>query len=264
MRIAVDHRTTYRFTEPQSRLVQMLRLTPADTYDQTVARWRIDVSCDARLHEGQDGFGNRVTMLYAEGPLDALEIAVTGEVLTSHSDGVVRGAPEPLPPAVFLRVTQATTPDPSLAIFAREAGGRDPLDRMHRLNAALHERFGCERSRPEPGLNASEAFERERATPRDLAHIFCACARTLGIPARYVTGYHLGEKHRPTPHGWAEAHVQDLGWVGFDPCVGLSPEEDYVRVAVGLDASSASPIAGSRLGDGEEQLAVDVNVTGAG
>lgn len=264
MRLVVDHRTAYRFSEPQGRLVQMLRLTPADTYDQTVARWRIDVSCDARLSELRDGFGNLVTMLYAEGPLDAVEIAVSGEVVTSHSDGVVRGSPEPLPPGVFLRATPMTTPDPSLAIFARDAGGDGPLDRLHRLNAALHGRFACDHGRPEAGLTAAEAFERDTATPRDLAHLFCTCARTLDVPARYVTGYHLGERHSPTPHGWAEAHVEGLGWIGFDPCTGLSPEEDYVRVAVALDAAGAAPVAGSRLGDGEEQLAVDVDVRGKG
>jgi len=262
MRLVVDHRTAYRFSQPQERLVQLLRLRPADTHDQTVASWRIDVSCDAHLRDGRDGFGNLVTMLYAEGPIDAVEIAVTGEVLTSHSDGVVRGAPEPLPPAVFLRPTPVTAPDTSIAIFAREAGGEGMLDQLHRLNRAMHDRFSCIIGRPEPGLTAVEAFEREEMTPRDLAQLFCAAARTLGAPARYVTGYHLGEWHEPTPHGWAEAHVNGLGWVGFDPCAGLSPQEDYVRVAVGLDAAGASPVAGSRLGEGEEQLAVDVSVTG--
>jgi len=263
MRLVVDHRTAYRFTEPQSRLVQALRLTPLDTHDQTVASWRIDIGCDARISELRDGYGNLVTMVYAEGPLDELEIAVTGEVLTSHSDGVVRGTAEPLPPALFLRPTPTTAPDPALAIFAREVGGTDPVDRLHRLNLELHRRFECHHVRPEPGLTAAEAFGRETATPRDLAQMFCAAARTLDLPARYVTGYHLGDRGAPAPHGWAEAHVAGLGWIGFDACSGLSPEEDYVRVAVAPDAAGASPVAGSRLGDGEERLAVDVTVTGA-
>jgi hypothetical protein len=77
MRLSIDHRTSYRFSAPQSRLVQMLRLTPEDTHDQTVAAWRIDVDCDARLRTTRDGFGNIVTMLYAEGPLTAIEVAVS-------------------------------------------------------------------------------------------------------------------------------------------------------------------------------------------
>ena len=94
MRLSIDHRTVYRFSEPQSRLVQMLRLTPENTHDQTVAGWRIDVDRDARLREGRDGFGNAVTMLYVEGPLDGIAITVSGEVLTSTSSGVLRGAAE--------------------------------------------------------------------------------------------------------------------------------------------------------------------------
>lgn len=67
MRIAIEHRTQYRFSEPQARIVQMLRLTPCDTQDQTVVSWLVGVDCDARLRDAGDGFGNSVTMLYAEG-----------------------------------------------------------------------------------------------------------------------------------------------------------------------------------------------------
>lgn len=103
MRLSIDHRTRYRFTEPQARLVQLLRMTPSNTHDQTVADWHIAVDCDARLTEHRDGFGNATAMLYAEGPIDEIEINVTGEVVTSHSDGVLHGTFEPLPPRLFLR-----------------------------------------------------------------------------------------------------------------------------------------------------------------
>ncbi len=263
MRLSVDHRTVYRFTAPQGRLVQMLRLTPENTHDQTVASWRIDVDHDARMRHGRDGFGNAVTMLYVDGPLDGIEIAVAGEVLTSHSDGVLHGTHEPLPPAVFLRSTDATAPDAALSAFAAEASGADPLSRLHALNRTLHDRFTLDRGRPEPGLTAAAAFAREAATPRDMAQMFVAAARLVGSPARYVSGYCVAAfegAHRPTPHGWAEAHVDGIGWIGFDPCFGLSPEDGYVRVAAALDAAGAAPVAGSRLGEGEEVLDVDVSV----
>jgi transglutaminase-like putative cysteine protease len=263
MRLLVDHRTTYRFTAPQTRLVQLLRLTPADSHDQTVAAWRIDVDCDATMRPGRDGFGNLTTMLYAAGPVIEIEIAVTGAVLTSHSDGVLHGVPEVLPPALFRRTTPATVAGPVLADWARgaAAGAADPIARLHRLNAALHARFEVARGRPEPGVTADEAFASPAASPRDMAQMFVAAARALGAPARYVSGYSLdADDHRPAPHGWAEAHVEGLGWVGFDPCLGLSPEERHVRVAVALDAAGAAPVAGSRLGEGAETLDVDVTV----
>ena len=263
MRLSVDHSTRYRFSAPQGRVVQMLRLTPSDSHDQTVASWRIDVDCDARLRSGRDGFGNATTMLYAEGPLNEIEIAVAGAVVTSHSDGVLHGVQEPLPPALFLRTTPATQADEAITAFAHDmaSDAARAIERLHRINVGLHARFEVARERPEPGLSAADAFTRAQATPRDMAQMFVAAARALGSPARYVSGYSLdAEDHRPAPHGWAEAHVDGIGWIGFDPCLGLSPEERHVRVAAALDAGGAAPVAGSRLGEGGEVLDVDVSV----
>lgn len=263
MRLSIDHRTAYRFSEPQARLVQMLRLTSQDSHDQTVASWRIDVDRDARMREGRDGLGNAVTMLYVDGPVEGIEIAVRGEVVTSHSDGVLHGVAEPLPAALFRRSTPATSIDEAIADFAREAAAGDgPLGALHRLNRAVRAELSLDRGRPEAGLTAAAALMAGHGTSRDLAQLFVAGARSLGIPARYVSGYHLeAEAHRPAAHGWAEAHVDGIGWIGFDPCSGRSPEDGYVRVAIGLDAGGAAPVAGSRLGEGDERLDVEVTVS---
>jgi len=265
MRLTIDHHTIYRFSVPQARLTQMLRLTPEDTHDQTVAGWQLHVDCDARMRPGRDGFGNRITMLYVEGPIEHIEIAVSGEVLTNRSNGVVHGAQEPLPPALFLRSTPLTEPSKALAAFAGDAvaARHDAVERLHALNLAFHERFALDRGKPVSGRSAAEAFALDTATPRDYAQMFAAGARGLGIPARYVSGYSvaccIGDSP-PAPHGWAEAHVDGLGWVAFDPCTGLSADEAYVRVAVALDSAGAAPVAGSRLGEGDEELDVDLHV----
>ena len=80
------------------------------------------------------------------------------------------------------------------------------------------------------------------------------------MPARYVSGYRTDGEAHSAPHAWAEAHVEGLGWVGFDPATGLSPDETYVRVAIGLDATGAASIAGTRVGHGDERLDVDLHV----
>lgn len=262
MRLTIDHRTTYRFTAPQGRVVQLLRVTPRNTHDQTVAEWNIAIDCDARLRDHRDGFGNITTMLYAEGPLSGIEITVSGEVVTSSSSGVLQGTFEPLPPTLYLRSTPATNAEAALAAFGRDtADGKTPIAALHALNAALHGRFRLDTGRPEPGLTVTAAFARETATARDLAQMFVAAARAAGFPARYVTGYcDMLSGGRPTPHGWADAWVEGLGWVGFDPSLGLSPEERHVRVAVALDAAGCAPVAGSRLGEGRECLDVEVQV----
>lgn len=263
MRIAIDHRTRYRFTEPQARIVQMLRLTPCDTRDQTVVSWMVGVDCDARMRDGFDGFGNAVTMLYAEGPIEAIDITVTGEALVTDTSGIVHGSSEPLPPMLYLRATPRTAMGDDLPDFASEsvAGARDPLDRLHRLNAALHARFPCVADAADTGLTAAEAFARGKATSRDVAQMFIAAARGLEVPARYVSGYHSDGVAHSAPHAWAEAYIEAFGWVAFDPATGLSPDDSYVRVAVGLDALGAASIAGTRIGHGDEELDVALHVS---
>jgi transglutaminase-like putative cysteine protease len=97
---------------------------------------------------------------------------------------------------------------------------------------------------------------------QDHAHIFIAAARTLGVPARYITGYLLLDSGGTADahHAWAEAWVEGLGWVGFDVSNGICPTDKYVRLAVGLDAGYAAPVTGSRRGGQEETLSVTVDV----
>jgi transglutaminase-like putative cysteine protease len=94
------------------------------------------------------------------------------------------------------------------------------------------------------------------------AHIFIAAARTIGVPARYITGYLVvgAEGSADAHHAWAEAWVEGLGWVGFDVANRICPTERYVRLAAGLDAGYAAPITGSRKGGAEEKLDVAVEV----
>jgi transglutaminase-like putative cysteine protease len=260
MRIAVDHRTHYRFTAPQARIVQMLRLTPSDTMDQTVVSWHIGVDCDARLRDAYDGFGNKVTMLYAEGPIEHLEVSVTGEALTLEATGVIRGSSEPLPPLFYRRSTPRTLADAALAEFAADVAQGAPLARLHALNVALHKRYPVADDLPDKGLTAAQAFARKTATSRDVAQMFLAAAHSFDLPARYITGYRTDGAAHSAPHAWAEAYVERIGWIGFDPATGLSPDESYVRVAIGLDATGAASIAGTRVGQGEEDMDVDLHV----
>ena len=264
MRIAVDHRTHYRFSKPQARLVQMLRMTPLGTEGQTIVDWNIAVSCDAKLRYQPDGYGNAVTMLYADGPIEEIEIAVSGEVLTSETQGIARGAPEPLPPMVFRRTTALTRADSAIAGFTDALGDpfRDALEWLHRLNRAVFDRFEITPEAVVP-YSAPESFAQKSLSPRGLAHVFLAAARHAGVPARHVGGYSLVpcvDRAHPRPHDWVEAYAEGTGWIGFDPSIGQSPDLDHIRVAVGLDSSETAPIAGSRLGGGKEEMDVELSV----
>ena len=97
MRLAIDHRTRYHFSEAQDRVVQLLRMTPHDFGAQTVLDWSIDVNCDARLRDGRDGYGNQTSMLYIDGPITDVEIIVSGEVLTDATVTAAFLSPEGRP-----------------------------------------------------------------------------------------------------------------------------------------------------------------------
>jgi len=263
MRIRIDHSTRYAYARPARFIVQMLRLTPKSCESQQVRDWRIETDVDARLRRGEDAFGNVVHSLYTERPTDALTIRVTGEVATVDTGGVIRGQNERLPPTVYLRDTPLTHADGGIVDFARAVPEGETLDRMHRLMGAIHRDVAFEVGSTSATHTAADAFAQRRGVCQDHAQIFIACARKLGVPARYVSG-HLnrldGQHDQDAAHAWAEAWVDGLGWVGFDPANGICPTDQYVRVAVGLDALGATPIRGTSYGGGVESLTVALHV----
>jgi hypothetical protein len=226
MRILVDHFIPISFSYPQPRVALALRVTPEDSHDQTVANWRIGPDCDARLRDGRDGFGNVLTMLYAEGPLERIEIHVGGEVFTGPSSGILgAGHAEPLPPALFLRAGgDAASPELVAIAVDAAAASQDDIDRLHLANVALH----------------NQAID----DPAQRVAIFTAAARRMSFPARCVSGYLADDRGAGVPHVWAEAHVERVGWVGFDPATGLSAGEDHARVASALDLAGIAPVVG--------------------
>ena len=109
---------------------------------------------------------------------------------------------------------------------------------------------------------AEQALEAATGVCQDHSHIFIAAARMTGIPARYVSGYLMMNDRidQEATHAWAEAHVDGLGWVGFDVSNGISPDTRYVRVATGRDYRDAAPITGISYGAATEDLNVVVAV----
>src|SRR5690606_4760518 len=100
---------------------------------------------------------------------------------------------------------------------------------------------------------------------QDHAHLFIAAARKMRPPARYVSGHLLrsGRDAQEAAHAWAEAWIEDIGWVGIDPAHGVCTGDRYVRVAVGLDYLGAAPVRGAAYGGGGERLAVRLQVRDA-
>jgi transglutaminase-like putative cysteine protease len=175
----------------------------------------------------------------------------------------VRGAVEPLPPAMFLRASPLAQANGALRDFAADAVGSTAvrLERLHRLMAAVHAAMAYEPSEHETRGGAAEAFALRRGDAREFAHVFIACARGLEIPARFVSGYLADDA--PPPEGlfaWAEAEAPDLGWIGFDAVHDVCPDARYVRVAVGFDGLGAAPFRLGHSSGADAQVEAQVRI----
>jgi transglutaminase-like putative cysteine protease len=266
MRIRIAHRTSYRYDTPATGIIQMLRLTPRNHDSQFVVDWRIGVSADCRLDQHEDAFGNISHTFSADGPFTEFSVAVEGEVETRDTGGVVTGTIERFPPSLFLRETPLTTPDDAIISFAaqvRAASSGDQLNQLHALLTRLHGDMTFDPDPTHAATKASEAFSLKRGVCQDLTHIFIAAARTIGIPARYISGHLYREDDtvdQHAGHAWAEAFVPNLGWVAFDATNGICASDAYVRVAAGLDYLGAAPVRGTRYGGTGETLSVSIRV----
>ena len=269
MRICVAHETVYRYDDPCTGVIQTLRLTPRNHSGQYVVNWRIDVSADCRLEPQEDAFGNIIHAFSVAGPISELRLLVEGEVETQDTAGVVRGAVERFPPPLFLRETPLTYVDNAIRAYAAQFPRPTVINTiaiLHDLLERIHEDITLDSESASATRAAAEAFKEKRGGYQDLTHIFIAVARALGVPARYVGGYFSGNDDfsvHDAGHAWAEVHVPDLGWIGFDPANGVCVTDQHVRVAVGLDHLGAAPVRGAHYGGGREEVAIRLQVTQA-
>jgi transglutaminase-like putative cysteine protease len=264
MRIRISHETTYAYDPPARAIIQVLRLTPRSFEAQYVMRWRISTDIDCTLRQSEDSLGNIVHSFSHPGPVERIGVIAEGEIETFDSVGVVRGAVEPLPPDIYLRAAPLAEANGALREFAQDAGGdkREALERLHPLMGAIHETMTFDPAPTQSTTTAAEAFALRRGVCQDFAHIFIACSRWLGIPARYVSGYLVRPDgaSQNAGHAWAESYVPDLGWVAFDAANDTCTDERYARVAVGFDYQSAAPVRGARAGFGSETLNVSLRI----
>lgn len=255
MKISVRHVIVQEFAPPARSVIQTMRLRPRACESQHVMSWSIEADVDCQVREQQDAFGNFVQTLDAEGPVPKLTVTARGEIDTFDTAGLLRGEVERFSPDVYLRDTDLTECDPGLRKFAREAikGAKTELDKPHFLMRAVNEAVEFEAARREPA-SAIDVFKAKKGGSCELAHVFIAAARAVDVPARFVSGYLASESdgvERATDasdlRGWAEAYVEGLGWIGFDPSICLCMHDGHVRLAAALDYLGAAPLRVSPL-----------------
>ena len=261
-RLKIRHSTRYEFPGGLHSGLQQVRTTPKSGHGQTVLSWTTEVIGGLRQVGFDDHHRNRVELLSID--RDALELTVVseGEVEIADTTGVVGRHLGPAPIWLYQHQTATTRPGPGVRALARAVEGDDPLAQLHALSAHVSTAVDYVVGASAPDWTAEDALTAGKGVCQDHTHVFVSAARELGFPARYVSGYLMLDDRieQEAMHAWAEAHVDGLGWVGFDVSNGISPDTRYVRVATGLDYGDAAPVTGVRMGGEGETLAVQIEV----
>ncbi|MBD1550606.1 transglutaminase family protein [Pseudomonas typographi] len=256
MRLSISHETAYHYDDEVRASIQYLRLTPHDSERQHVLSWHLDLPKPVRAQV--DAFGNILHVLTLEGPHDHIVISARGQVdideqrEAEHEDG------SPLPYRRFTRLTEA---DDALISFARRHGAKGDRAGLIALMNALGDHILYSPGATEIDTTAAQAFAGAKGVCQDHAHTFIACARSLGVPARFAAGYLFTPGSEQLEcHAWAEAWLEGA-WYSFDVTHRLARPERHLKIAVGLDYLDACPVRGVRRGGGFAQMHAKVVVT---
>lgn len=262
MRLTIHHTTRYRFDEPVSFGLQQLRKTPKTNTNQQVVEWQTRIIGGQKEVSFDDHHHNVTELISFEPGVTELELVSEGVVELTDTHGVVGRHRGPSPLWLYARPTVLTEARAGVRELIRDLDDSNPVDMLHQLSARIREAITYQIGVSELGWSAEDAIQSAHGVCQDHTHVFIACARKLGLPARYVSGYLMLDDRttQDAMHAWAEAHVEGLGWVGFDVSNGISPDARYVRVATGLDYSDAAPVSGTRIGGAGEALDVQIEV----
>ncbi|MFK7744520.1 MAG: transglutaminase domain-containing protein [Roseobacter sp.] len=263
MRLTVNHRTEYIYDAPVEFALQKVRLHPLRTRIQIVDDWSVQIDGGKVEASYKDHFGNHVDLVSALPGTKSMVVIASGTVETGDSTGVLGRVYGCAPLWLFRQHTDLTEPGEQVTKWAQALRAQtDTLAALHALSAEVLGSVRYELGHTNAQTTAEQAVKIGKGVCQDHAHIFVAAARAAGLPARYVSGYLLLDDRieQDASHAWAEVHIDELGWVGFDVSNGVSPDERYVRIATGRDAQDAAPISGLRTGSADESMIVSLQV----
>ncbi len=263
MRLAIDHTTHYRFSGPVSRGLQRLRLRPKTSSGQRILHWNMHFEGAGLQAEYEDPNCNHVSLISFDPGVQEVTIRCEGLVDTNDEAGIIGKHGGFMPLWLFQEQTDLTRAGPRVrSLLSSLSQDDNVLGTLHGLSALVRGRVEYSTGHTDAATTAEGVLAEGRGVCQDHAHVFIGAARALGVPARYVSGYLMMDDRvdQDAGHAWAEAHVQGLGWVGFDVSNGISPDARYVRVATGRDYRDAAPVTGIRYGARDEMMHVKLAV----
>ena len=263
MLLSVKHKTKYEYAEQISGVVQSTRLTPSNYNGLKIISWDVQRSIGINGLTYKDSAGNIINTYSNYDDISNIEFLVSGEVETFDTNGIYSSEIDKTNPYSYLRNTNLTETDTEIKDLALSSQTKsdDKIETGHELLSNIANLVKYIPYTTNTFTTAAEALKQKKGVCQDQAHIMISAARFLGIPARYINGYmhnNMNSSEFQSTHAWAELYFQNLGWVGFDPTNQCCPDERYIRVSCGLDASYAAPIRGIFYGNTAETLDIDV------
>ncbi len=283
--LEIVHRTRYEYSEPVSLGDHRLMFRPRDSHDLRLLRTGLVIEPIAQVRWIHDPFGNSIAIASFEGTTQVLELVST--IQLEHF-----GVPPELPPIEefartlpfsyaaeeapdLARYIERAYPDPNAIVgpwtkqFMEGEAGNDTFELLKRLCTGIQQKLKYA-MRFEIGTQVpAVTLESGGGTCRDYALLMIECCRSLGLAARFITGYLYdpaldtapGEATTHAyPHAWMEVYLPGAGWVEFDPTNGIVGSERLIRVAVGRDPEQAMPIKGTFTGSSEVTVKASVDV----
>jgi transglutaminase-like putative cysteine protease len=294
MRLSITHDTRYRYSPAVQTAQHVAHLQAANTPCQTIIHHAMQLEPVATVQHHIDAFLNHRAYWALTHPHEGLWVRACSEVETREtSEASSAQSWESVREHFRYRAGQAGDVHSRFVFGSHHAPvheaflayaqssftpGRPLVQAAQELTARMHRDLRYETASTDINTPALEALAKQRGVCQDFAHILLACLRSLGLPARYVSGYLLTQ---PAPgqarlvgsdasHAWASVYLPELathacqGWLDLDPTNNrtgwASPGLDYVRLAVGRDFADVSPLRGVLQGGGAHTLEVAVTV----
>lgn len=274
--LRIVHHTGYRYPGLVSASHNEARMTPRATREQYVLATRLDISPVAWAHSFVDYWGTPVTAFEIAEPHSRLDVVATSTVDIGDRLSVGPGVTwadlaDPWlcdQQVEFLGVSQHIEPPAELRRYALDAARRAgrPSEAVAAIIRRIRERVAYVPGSTEVSTRATGAWEAGAGVCQDLVHLGLGALRSVGVPARYVSGYVMpsaspvvGEARTGESHAWLQ--YWDGAWVGLDPTNDSAPGDFHVEVGVGRDYFDVTPLKGVYSGSQTSDLFVEVEIT---
>ena len=287
MNFHILHTTRYTYSQPVGLCHNEAHLRPRSFELQQCLEARVDIEPPpARYDERADYFGNPVAYFSVQEPHDRLTVTATSTVQRSapallDSDASLAwdrvaatlhaaDTMQALAAREYVLDSPLVATSPDLAAFALPsfAPGRPFLSAVHDLNRRIHREFLYDRNFTTVSTPLVDVLAQRRGVCQDFAHLAIGCVRSLGLPARYVSGY-LPSTPPPgqerlrgadASHAWFAVFDPGAGWIDFDPTNDQIVSDRHVTTAWGRDYADVTPLKGVVFGGGAHSLEVAVEI----